>query len=201
MECIYKGQWKNDEPNGRGLMIMENGDILECTFRNGLPKGYGRWISGDKLCAITGDFVGLLPENHQVRKIHIDFKDTSEFDGHVFYSDKSMVGRLSLPNKEVQTGQFFIFETGKHGLIRHKRPNQPTTYISYEYDKCNGQVSKEQFDNFMLQSRRFVEDKHYLRMQEEQQDFVKLVKSRDAQKMLDKIAFEKELLKNKYHYS
>lgn len=61
MECIYKGEWLHDVPNGRGMMIMDNGDIREGQFKNGLPDGHGRWINGNKLCAISGNYIGFLP--------------------------------------------------------------------------------------------------------------------------------------------
>ena len=44
----YEGEWKNNEQNGKGSVTYPNkGYRFECTFRNGLAHGCGKFISFD----------------------------------------------------------------------------------------------------------------------------------------------------------
>ena len=44
----YEGDFKNDKPEGKGIIICKNGDKYEGDFKNGIPDGKGIMFNKDK---------------------------------------------------------------------------------------------------------------------------------------------------------
>lgn len=47
---VYRGEWKNNIPQGIGKNYYPNGGFYEGTFEDGIPHGFGRFINAN------GDF-------------------------------------------------------------------------------------------------------------------------------------------------
>ena len=89
----YIGEWNDDDINGKGMFIYENGDIYIGDLVKGLPNGFGKmfWTSGDY-------FIG-------------NYIDGENIEGKFFYSEENGIFDVKFEtineNKTIGTGTFY----------------------------------------------------------------------------------------------
>ena len=99
--CIYTGQFKNDEYNGTGLMISNEGSFLFGDWVNGDCTGKGHLIIQNQL-EYEGDFLNNLKNGAGVER----YPDGSYYEGNFQNGEKSGQGKYVFPNGEFYQGNF-----------------------------------------------------------------------------------------------
>jgi hypothetical protein len=82
----YKGEWKNGEPNGNGIMKFIHNDknlssTLECTFVDGRANGYGRQIFERTYEKMVPYYEGEIKNNFQHGKGEYYYGNGSYYKG------------------------------------------------------------------------------------------------------------------------
>ena len=121
---IYLGNFKNDEFDGTGLFINEQGDYYFGQWKNGNYDGYGSLVIGKKLAyrgffkngkkegfgeekTNEGDYYnGAFFEGEKNGKGEYLFSDGSNYQGYFRNSKLSGFGNISLPKGEYVIGEF-----------------------------------------------------------------------------------------------
>ena len=99
--CVYIGQFKNDQYNGTGLMISNEGSFLLGDWVNGDCNGKGHLIVNGQL-EYEGDFANNLKNGMGVEK----YPDGSVYEGNFINGEKSGQGKYTFPNGEFYEGNF-----------------------------------------------------------------------------------------------
>jgi len=94
-------------------LVLENGDIYNGHFVNGLPVGSGNLISGLHKLVFKGEFNGSFEPNYDL--LELEFPDRSLFKGKLL--EDQMEGHLILPNKETLIGNFDKFSSFWNGKV------------------------------------------------------------------------------------
>lgn len=99
LKCFYKGQWRNKQMHGYGVLITEDEDVYEGYFQDGLPHGQGRLLykTGDflkgefaqgkvhgegKLDTTTGATIeGSFDQNKLCGKVKEVYRDGTRYEG------------------------------------------------------------------------------------------------------------------------
>lgn len=99
--CIYIGQFKNDQYNGKGLLISNEGNSLFGDFVQGECKGNGHLKIDGQF-----DYEGQI-ENNQKMGFGIErYIDGSVYEGNFENGVKSGHGKYTFPNGEYYEGNF-----------------------------------------------------------------------------------------------
>jgi hypothetical protein len=106
----YTGNWRNGKGNGRGEMILENGDKFIGNWKDGLLDGFGIFISGQ-----NQEFFEGIWENGLMKEGYYIFPNGEKFTGS-FYQDFPNNGKLEYSNGDIYEG---ILDSKIDELIVH----------------------------------------------------------------------------------
>ena len=99
--CIYIGQFKNDQYNGKGLLISSDGNSLYGDFVDGECNGKGHLMMDGQL-----DYEGQF-NNNQKNGFGVEkYIDGSKYEGNFVDGEKSGQGKYIFKNGEYYEGNF-----------------------------------------------------------------------------------------------
>ena len=99
--CIYIGQFENNQYNGKGLLITNEGNSLYGDFVKGECTGMGHLIIEGQL-----DYEGAFDNNQKHGFGTEKYIDGSVYEGNFSYGEKNGKGKFTFQNGEYYDGNF-----------------------------------------------------------------------------------------------
>lgn len=110
---IYTGMWDNDQKNGNGRLILENGDYFEGNFVDNEVKGKGFYIRKRDKMLYDGEF-----KNNKFHGIgREEYPDGTVYNGSYQDGKKHGVGSLEFGDGSKVTGTFVDGDVNGRGKI------------------------------------------------------------------------------------
>ena len=102
-DIMYEGDYINDEPEGNGKLVMENGNYYSGQFKKGKRHGKGKSYDKDGNLFYEGDFINELPNG----------KGIMYFDGNKYEGDL-------VDGKFEGNGKFYYYEEDREYIGQFK---------------------------------------------------------------------------------
>ncbi|MCL2461223.1 MAG: protein kinase [Defluviitaleaceae bacterium] len=100
-EVTYSGGWKNNRPEGRGVMLWPNGDKYDGNFTNGRASGQGTmtWANGNK-------YEGNWADGNMDGSGVMHYADGRVYDGAWVQSTRQGKGKMLYANTDTYDGDW-----------------------------------------------------------------------------------------------
>lgn len=127
----YTGEWKDDRPNGQGIMWMSTGEVFEGEWKDGLLNGYATatWTNGD---TYTGGWKEDLKEGQGILKFANGEQYTGSFRNNMYNGQ----GTYTWPNGDRYVGEWQNDQRSGQGKLTFANGNYTG---EWKNDMENGQ--------------------------------------------------------------
>lgn len=108
----YRGEIRNGEPNGRGLLVYKNRDRYEGQFRNGMPDGVGMFLftSGDR-------YEGQFRNGKANGRGTFTFTNGDRYLGQLQNGYPHGTGTFTFASGQIYSGQFYLGQVNGRGVV------------------------------------------------------------------------------------